>query len=451
MAYLTDFSSHNFEKLDLYEKFKRIIDEYASEVNSFLLAVSGGIDSITMLDLFFRLKKERQNLQIGVATFNHKLRSEADEEVEFVKAKSELMGFKFFTDSADVRSFSQENKMSIEEAARVLRYRFLEQVMKEHHYELTVTAHNANDLLETMIMRFTKGTGPFGLAGLKIISNNYFRPLLFFTRQEIELYAKNRNLDYVVDMSNYDEHYQRNYIRHSIVPLLKKINPKLESAAISLALSIWELDEYVEHVIERTEKYILENRLIFKLHNNPFLQIEQLRRFSLQFFGKPLDREKIERFSRNVNKSKSFKVSFWGELGAEVSHGWVMLGNIKSFEPFKFVIELSDNSEDYTRKLMKGIEINGYFINLVIRGIIKSDVPKICLVVRNWNEGDKTYEGKKLKEVFNEKKVPTFVRRLIPIVVLNERVVYVPGYYKSKILDEMGLEIVSKGGINFES
>ncbi|MFN3327877.1 MAG: tRNA lysidine(34) synthetase TilS, partial [Fervidobacterium pennivorans] len=131
--------------------------------------------------------------------------------------------------------------------------------------------------------------------------------------------------------------------------------------------------------------------------------------------------------------------------------GWVMLGNIKSFEPFKFVIELSDNSEDYTRKLMKGIEINGYFINLVIRGIIKSDVPKICLVVRNWNEGDKTYEGKKLKEVFNEKKVPTFVRRLIPIVVLNERVIYVPGYYKSKILDEMGLEIVSKGGINFES
>ncbi|AFG34539.1 tRNA lysidine(34) synthetase TilS [Fervidobacterium pennivorans subsp. shakshaketiis] len=451
MTYLTDFSSREFEKLDLYEKFKRIIDEYASGVNSFLLAVSGGIDSITMLDLFYRLKKERQNLRIGVATFNHKLRPEADEEVEFVRAESERMGFTFYTDSADVRSYSRQNKMSIEEAARNLRYRFLEQVMKEHHYELTATAHNANDLLETMIMRFTKGTGPFGLAGLKIISNNYFRPMLFFTRQEIELYAKNRNLDYVVDMSNYDEHYQRNYIRHSIVPLLKKINHKLENAAISLALSIWEMDEYVERVIEKTEKYILDNRLIFKLHSDPFLQIEQLRRFSLRFFGKPLDREKIERFSKNVIKSKSFKVSFWGELGAEVSHGWVMLGNIKRFEPFKFVIELSDDDEDYTRKLMRGIEVNGYFINLVVRGIIKSDIPKISLIVRNWNEGDRTFEGRKLKEIFNEKKVPTFVRRLIPIAVLNERVVYVPEYYKSKILDEMGLEIVSKGGINFES
>uniref|UniRef100_A0A7V4NHQ6 tRNA(Ile)-lysidine synthase n=2 Tax=Fervidobacterium pennivorans TaxID=93466 RepID=A0A7V4NHQ6_FERPE len=451
MAYLTDFSSHKFETLDLYEKFKKVIDEYASGVTSFLLAVSGGVDSITMLDLFFKLKEERQHLRIGVATFNHKLRPEADEEVEFVRAKSERMGFTFYTDSADVRSFSQQNKMSIEEAARALRYGFLDQVMKEHHYELTATAHNANDLLETMIMRFTKGTGPFGLAGLKIISNNYFRPLLFFTRQEIELYAKDRNLDYVVDMSNYDEHYQRNYIRHNIVPLLKKINPKLESAAISLALSIWEMDEYVERAIEKTEKYILGNRLIFKLHSDPFLQIEQLRRLSLRVFGKPLDREKIERFSKNVIKSKSFKVSFWGELGAEVSHGWVMLGNIKRFDSFKFVIELSNDNGDFSKKPMKGIEVNGYFINLVIHGIIKSDVSKICLVVRNWNEGDKTFEGRKLKEIFNEKKVPTFVRRLIPIVVLNERVVYVPGYYKSKILDEMGLEIVSKGGINFES
>jgi len=120
MTYLTDFSSREFEKLDLYEKFKRIIDEYASGVNSFLLAVSGGIDSITMLDLFYRLKKERQNLQIGVATFNHKLRPEADEEVEFVRAESERMGFTFYTDSADVRSYSRQNKMSIEEAARIL-------------------------------------------------------------------------------------------------------------------------------------------------------------------------------------------------------------------------------------------------------------------------------------------------------------------------------------------
>lgn len=446
-----DFYSGGFESSDLYERFKKIVDEYAPKVTSFLLAVSGGIDSITMLDLFSRLRKERPNLRIGVATFNHKLRPQADEEVEFVKSLSESMNFPFYTDSADVKSYSNLNKLSIEEAARTLRYSFLERTMRHYGYELTVTAHNTNDLLETILMRLVKGTGPFGLVGLRVLSDKYFRPLLFFSRQEVELYAKSRKLSYVVDMSNFDEHYERNYIRHSVVPLLKKINPRLEKAALSLALSTWEMDEYVERVVQGTQRYVLGDRLIFKLLPDPFIQTEQLRRFSLQFFGRPLDREKIERFSKTLRSAKSFKVSFWNELGAEVSHGWVMLGNIRNYEPFTFFIEVSRHGESFSIQPTDSFEINGYFINFSLRGIIKSETPVIRFVVRNWNEGDRTYEGKKLKELFNEKKVPTFARRLIPLVFLNEKVVYVPKYYKSKLLDEIGLEVVSKGGINFES
>ncbi|WP_448376326.1 tRNA lysidine(34) synthetase TilS [Fervidobacterium sp.] len=442
-------NTNKFER-EFYSKFIKVIDDYVPRIRSFLLAVSGGVDSITMLDLFKRLRDERKDIVIGVATYNHKLRPEADIEVEFVRQICLAKDIPFYTSVGDVTEYAQANKLSIEEAARELRYDFLEKISTENSYELIVTAHNANDLLETMILRLSKGTGPFGLTGLRLISKNRFRPLLFFTRSEIEEYAQSKNLEFVVDASNYDQHYERNYIRHSIVPLLRKLNPQIEKSALSLARSTWELDTFVDKLLASKPRYYIAQRLIFRLEEDTLLRVEQIRRYALEFFGKPIDREKIERFLK-ANK-KSYKVSFWGDLGVEVSHGWVMMGDINKYEHFYYDFNIIIEEDRINIYPQDHIKINGYFIKFKVGGIISKECSnRIELEIRNWIEGDRTHEGKKLKEIFNEKRVPTFLRRLIPLVVINNKVVFIPKIYKSRVLDDIGLDIVSKGGINFES
>ncbi|UXF01124.1 hypothetical protein IB67_06120 [Fervidobacterium riparium] len=434
----------------MFERFEGIVRKYAPTEVSFLLAVSGGVDSIVMLDLFIRLKAKRQ-LKIGVATFNHKLRKEADEEVEFVKKFCEDHSIPFYTACADVKAYAYINKLSLEEAARILRYEFLHSVKNSYGYNLIATAHNLNDLLETIILRLAKGTGPFGMVGLKPLSGEHLRPLLFFTREEIESYAIARNLTFFTDASNFDERYERNYIRHRIVPLLRKLNPSIERAAESLAQSTWKLDEYIESVVEKTERFRTNDRLFFKLSEDRYIQIEQVRRFAMEFFGKPLDREKIERFENA--KSKSFKVSFWRNLGMEVSHGWVMMGDIISHERFEYTLTIERHgNETIFCPNEKRYYINGYFIEFINRDImLPYGVDKIVLIVRNWMEGDRTLEGKKVKEVFNERKVPTFLRRMIPLIEYNDKIVFIPHIYKSRFLDSLNIQVVVKGGFGIES
>ncbi|MGQ9856486.1 MAG: tRNA lysidine(34) synthetase TilS [Fervidobacterium sp.] len=436
--------------IDLLQRFEETIEKYVPNTGSFLLAVSGGVDSVVMFDLFVRLK-DKKELRIGVATFNHKLREEADREVEFVKNLSESYNIPFYTDSADVKAHAHDRGLSIEEAARILRYEFLHFIKDRYNYDVIVTAHNMNDLLETMILRFAKGTGPFGMAGIKPVSGEHFRPLLFFTREEIENYAQARNLVFFTDVSNFDERYERNYVRHRIVPLLRKLNPSIERAAESLAQSTWKLDEYIQNAVDKTKKFRADGCLFFKLSEDKYIQTEQIRRFALEFFGRPLDREKIERFENA--KSKSFKVSFWGNLGIEVSHGWVMMGDIIKQERFEYTLTI----EKHGNKIIfcpneREYYINGYFIDFANRDIMLSEgVEKIVFKVRNWIEGDRTFEGKKVKEIFNEKKVPTFLRRMIPLIEYKRKIVLIPHIYKSRVLDELNLHVVVKGGFGIES
>ncbi len=437
---------------EFFKKFLNFIREYVSNSSSVLLAVSGGVDSIVMLDLFNRARKEL-SLNIGVATFNHKLRPEADDEVIFVQKFCEGLGITFFPGEADVKNYCEQNKLSIEEGARILRYEFLKRTAKENGYSLIATAHNANDLLETMILRQLKGTGPFGLAAIKPINGMFIRPLIFFTREEIEKYAKERKLEHVIDRTNFDIEYNRNFVRHKIVPLLKEINPSVESAFLKLAKSVWELDNYVDKAIgiDKSNLEKIGNNFIFKMVNDEYLQIEQIRRYSLFLFGKPLDYEKLERFKKTRSSRKpSYKISFWGTLGIEVSYGWCMMGDISNYPKFEKTICLDENKD------FEQIEANSYFIKFTKYDIIdKKEHPNVCFKVRNWRDGDRLLNGKKVKELFSERKVPTFLRKLIPLVFSSKseqdsKVIYIPFLYEAKsYLDDIGVFIEAKGGFSF--
>lgn len=419
---------------------------------SILLAVSGGVDSIVMFELFYSLRNEF-GYQIAVATFNHKLRKEADEEVKFVESLCKEKNIPFFTSQADVLQYSKKNKLSIEEGARILRYKFLTQVADKYAYKYIATAHNTNDLLETMILRLTKGTGPYGLVGMNPISGRFIKPLLFFTRDEIENYAKFKKLCFVTDASNFDVKYNRNFIRHRIIPLLKEINSSVELASLRLAQSIWELDEYVGSIVEEfNNRYSIKigEYFVFKLHENSYIKTEQIRRNAISVFGRPIDSEKLERFKKVEKSGKtSYKVSFWKDLGIEVSRGWCIMGKIIEYPHFSEMISISKD------KSQSELNINGYFLKISNYGIMKDTSEKqLIFEIRNWLEGDRLLNGKKVKDLFIEKRVPTFVKHLVPLVVSvqENKVIYIPYLYEAKeYLREIGVTIETKGGLHFES
>ena len=188
-----------------------------------LLAVSGGLDSMVMAELFHRI-----NQAFAIAHVNFSLRgAESDADADFVKNKAESYGVPFYLIRFSTTAVAQERNISIQMAARDLRYDWFAQLIQEHAYACVATAHHQNDVLETLLLNLTRGTGLAGLHGISIRQNGIIRPLLFATRDRLAEYANEQGLTYREDSSNADDKYARNRIRHHVVPVLTELNPGL--------------------------------------------------------------------------------------------------------------------------------------------------------------------------------------------------------------------------------
>lgn len=210
----------------MLKKFLRFIETHQlfETDDKLLVAVSGGVDSMVLLHLLFRGK-----YHAGIAHCNFQLRgTESDGDESFVKAKAAAYDFPFYLRRFDTQRYAREQGVSIQMAARELRYGWFRQLADDGGYGKIVTAHHLNDSLETALLNFTKGTGVAGLRGMAAKSPPLVRPLLCFTRQEVEAYADRHRIAWREDSSNSSEKYQRNLIRHRITPVLKAINPSLE-------------------------------------------------------------------------------------------------------------------------------------------------------------------------------------------------------------------------------
>ena len=216
-------------------EFLKNLKSYNLEGFGFLLAVSGGKDSMTMLDLFNYFKYELK-LNLVVCHFNHSLRDDADRDEKFVKTQCEKYGLKFYSKKEDVLLYSNENKLSTEEGARFLRYKFFDEVKRIENLEYIATAHNKNDLVETVIMRILRGTGINGLIGIQSERGDLIRLILNFSRDEIEKYIEENNIPFVEDKTNFEELYLRNKIRLNLFPILKnEYNPRILDAISRLS------------------------------------------------------------------------------------------------------------------------------------------------------------------------------------------------------------------------
>ena len=233
--------------------------------DSIVIGVSGGPDSICLLNILNELKEEL-NFKIYVAHINHLIRKEADEETEYVKSLCKNIGVECFTKKIDVVKIAKESKMGTEEAGRKIRYDFFEKVLKNTDSNKIATAHNNNDKVETIIMNILRGSGISGLKGIEAIRDQkYIRPLINTDRESIEKYCEENNLEPKIDETNKENIYTRNKVRNVVIPYIKKeFNQNIIKTINRLSIVATEENDYLMKITKQEYANIsnIENGII---------------------------------------------------------------------------------------------------------------------------------------------------------------------------------------------
>ena len=241
----------------LEDKILNTIKEYnlIEPGDTVLVAVSGGPDSMCLLNSLYNLKDKLQIKEIAVSHVNHMLREEAEEETQYVKEFCKGKNIEFFVKYVDIKRISANHKIGEEEAGRKERYLFFEAVAKKINANKIAIAHNYNDNAETILMHLMRGAGISGLAGIKPFRDGkYIRPIIKCSREEIEQYCEEQNLNPKYDKSNENNLYTRNRIRNKLIPYIKEdFNPNIVDTLNRLSSLVTQEEEYIEKVV--TQEY----------------------------------------------------------------------------------------------------------------------------------------------------------------------------------------------------
>ena len=429
-------------------EFLKNLKSYNLEGFGVLLAVSGGKDSMTMLDLFNYFKYELK-LNLVVCHFNHSLRDDADRDEKFVKTQCEKYGLKFYSKKEDVLLYSNENKLSTEEGARFLRYKFFDEVKRIENLEYIATAHNKNDLAETVIMRILRGTGINGLIGIQSERGDLIRPILNFSRDEIEKYIEENNIPFVEDKTNFEELYLRNKIRLNLFPILKnEYNPRILDAISRLSNIAFDYSTISREYIASKEgllwEFNKEKILVYieklKLQSRSFRNI--MYREFFEFISKDPDgiNYKIIEEIDNLIFSKTGKYIEIKNVVFKIEYDKLLIYDKNIFEnlEMKFYFENLDFSLYSTKFFDIIIEQSSFeeFKNLKQNKDLLFINKKYLdfLKIRNKENGDfleLEFGKKKLKDIFIDEKVSKDIRKNIPIFEIENNIVWVPNIRRS--------------------
>ena len=245
----------------MLQKFKKHITEEFPFLKDtkLLIAISGGLDSVVLFHLLHKL-----NYDVSLAHCNFKLRGkESDLDEEFIKNLNQISSNQIFTIIFDTEKYAKEHKLSTQIAARELRYNWFQKLITEHKFEYVLTAHHADDNLETFLIHLTRGSGLDGFTGIPKVNGNIVRPLLAFSRKEILNYAKDNDIEWREDASNASNKYIRNKIRHQVLPVLKEINPSILDSFATTLENLQESKQIIEDRIENIASEVLEKEANF--------------------------------------------------------------------------------------------------------------------------------------------------------------------------------------------
>ena len=227
------------------------------EHSRILIACSGGPDSMALLHLLQDIAAHRHTkYKLGIAVVDHSIRPESKDEVLWLQNQVDALGLSFYTTTFDVPTLSKDLKLSEETVGRQVRYQWLNEIAHSEGYDYIAVAHHKNDQAESILAHLIRGTGLNGLIGMAVVSNDYdipvIRPLLDVTKAELLAYLADRKLTYCIDSTNDDIRYQRNRIRHRIIPELEAINPAVVDAIVRLGSSVNEDVMVISDLTSRT-------------------------------------------------------------------------------------------------------------------------------------------------------------------------------------------------------
>jgi len=250
--------------IPMLDQVKKTIKQYRmlTPGDRVLVAVSGGVDSVVLLYVLRELQKS-EKLSLAVAHFDHAIRADSAADAEFVKKLARSLKLRCYSERADVPAYAKAEKLSLEVAARTLRYQFFERTAKAHNFNKIALGHTLNDQVETLLMRLLRGSGVEGLSGIPPVRPagglTYIRPLIECTRDQIVAFAQAHKLSWREDPTNYDTTIVRNKIRHELIPMLKEYNPKVLEALGRTARLLAQAAHALALKVEQTLTKLMKN------------------------------------------------------------------------------------------------------------------------------------------------------------------------------------------------
>lgn len=415
----------------------------ADESESILAAFSGGSDSSAMLDMLAKYCAQT-GTALYAAHVNHCIRgAEADKDEEFCRETAKRLGVKIFVLKVDVPAYAQEHKLSVETAARELRYEFFDRIMRENNIHILATAHNANDNLETILFNLSRGCGLSGICGIPPVRNceggYVVRPILEMSKTQILEYCRDNGIEFVTDSTNTDTDYTRNMIRAQIIPALMAINSGAVENAARLSATLrddaaclesmtdWFLESIEDDMSVDTEKLVgspaaISGRVIIALYREVS-------------GGKSLEQVHVNDIIRLCERCVPHsKIQLPSGIDAKIENKRLYFEKRCELPsaPEEFCVTLTDGKNSIPQINAEIITKGSQDENISENSIsLYFNSAKICgsLVARNRQSSDKIKVNgvnKSIKKLLCDKKIPLEIRYRLPVICDDEGVIAVP-------------------------
>lgn len=419
----------------MLSRFQKYIEDkiLAAKSDRLLAAVSGGIDSMVMIHLL-----RSSGYKIAIAHCNFGLRGkESDDDEAFVREYAETHALPYFIEHFNTKEYARARKISIQMAAREIRYEWLEQIRNDCDYQSIAIAHNLDDSIETLFLNISRGTGIRGITGIPVRAGNIIRPLLFASRAEISDYVRTHQISFREDSSNVEEMYRRNFIRHSIVPLFRKMNPSFSQSVAQMFGNLNQVRQIYLDEMSRIEKEVVVIR-----PGETRIHIEALRKHnSFELF--------LQEFLSVSGFSPATIAQIAGSSESESGRSFYSPTHriIKDRDDFILTLRESGLEKKYyidedTTQIAQPIEIEFEQLDESADFQIPRDTSIACLdlhslhfplVLRKWQKGDYFQpfgmQGlKKLSDFFIDNKLSLIEKENTWILASGNKVAWVVGY-----------------------
>ena len=442
----------------LLDKVKKTIDQYhlLNKGDRLIIGVSGGVDSMVLLHLLNACRQEFE-ISLVVAHVNHGLRpKEAEKEAEVVQREAERLGWPYEFGQFNVKEFQKMGGFSPQDGARRIRFHFFNSLLKKHGANKIALGHNADDQVETVLLRLIRGSGLKGLKGmLPVREGRVIHPLLEVWREEIEPFAREMGIPYLVDSSNLKGHYLRNRIRLNLVPLIEReYQPNFKEILLRTSAILREENDYLEQEAKKAYQQIVQEEkdaISFEFSQyqslHEAIQWRVVQRILGGFYGEEGITEEAEGsdvrliFEKLQQPSPSFLLELPFGVCFEKRYDRVLLrkGRGETVPPFE--VELISPGRTYIEEIGKEVVIEEIqkedkfvsFNESSHTSFLDYEKLQFPLKIRNFRPGDRLQPlgvkgTQKLKEFFIDHKVPRFERPKIPLLISGESIAWIVGY-----------------------